>query len=87
MGQLCSNFESDAIAESPAAYVVAMRKRHLDQMIEMQKGTQKVSLDDMTAEELREYYDNKANMRLGQMSDADQAAMFKKFTVSSNTWA
>lgn len=61
MGLDCSKIDDwtyEPVNESPAAYVADMRKRmQMNPMVVIMEEDQ-VNTEDMTADELREYYDN-----------------------------
>lgn len=86
MGATLSLCGYDETMESPAAYVVAYRKIEFERMMQMiaeEKEKQTVvDKDNMTMEELREYYAKSGKDRWENMTEAEKRAMQKKIDVS-----
>ena len=69
MGKICS--VDDKYETDPAAYVVEMRKRTINQMllqrVEVDNDDDDIDLDGMNQAEIREYYDKKVKKQLEKM--------------------
>ena len=73
----------DPVAENPAAYVVAMRKRALQKMANnMDSLSDEDELEGMTKAEIRSYYDRKIRAKLATMDSREQQAMIVRYAVS-----
>ena len=88
MGAVCERADEwgyyDPVLESPAAYVVNLRKEMVMEQMYMRKQRVVVEKDpaDMTVDELKAYYDRGGANRLQGMDEGDQQDMFRKYTVS-----
>ena len=74
---------------SPAAYVKSLREEHMHRMLRAsgprQDSDDEVTFkdpEDMTLDELREYYNKGGASRLQKMTSSEQSDLFKQYIVS-----
>ena len=76
MGSACSRYDAwvyDPVHECPSAYVKDMKQNMKFRVNEKRaKRKKQVKIEDMTVDQLREYYDKQGKSLLDGMDDADQ---------------